>query len=126
MSAFNSDNNDSTWIYQITLPDSAKNDGFFTASLTAKDLAGNFVTTFTNNQLFTVDNTPPADFVTGTVTPMGINPVNGWLNGITDSIEIILPVPTPSSDLTLFLGGELGIQIYNKLEALPRQNNWCY
>jgi hypothetical protein len=119
MASDSSSNNDSVWVFQVTLPDSIKNTGTMTVSLNATDRAGNTVTVFNNNQDFTVDNTPPVDFATGTVTPMGINPVNGWLNGITDSIEIILPVPTPSSDLTLFLGGELGIQIYNKTRGVP-------
>ena len=121
MASVSSSNNDSVWVFQVTLPDSIKNTGTMTVSLNAADRAGNTVTVFNNNQDFTVDNTPPVDFATGTVTPMGINPVNGWLNGITDSIEIILPVPTPSSDLTLFLGGELGIQIYNKTRGVAWQ-----
>jgi len=120
MSAFNSDNNDSTWIYQVVLPDSSKNDGIFTVSITAKDLAGNYVTTFTNNQVFTVDNTPPANFLTGTVTPQGANQVTGWYNSTMDSVEILVPIPTPGSDNSILGGGKLDIQLFN----IVRGSDW--
>ena len=120
MSAFNSDNSDSTWIYQVTLPDSSKNDGIFTTSLTAKDLAGNFVTTITNNQVFTVDNTKPASFLTGTITVQGTNQVTGWYNSTMDSVEILVPIPAPGSDNTILGGGKLDIQIFN----IVRGSDW--
>ena len=121
MSSVSSSNNDSIWVYQVSLPDSLKNTGIMTVTMSAIDRAGNSVTIFNNNQDFEVDNTPPVDFSTGSVTPIGMNPVIGWLNGITDSIEIILPIPTPSSDPSLFLGGELGIQLYNKTRGVAWQ-----
>jgi len=121
MASVSSSNNDSVWVYQVTLPDSLKNTGTMTVSMSAKDRAGNLVTVFNNNQNFTVDNTPPIDFATGIISTLGINPVIGWLNGITDSIQILVPIPTPSSDPSLFLGGELGIQIYNKTRGVSWQ-----
>ncbi|MEE1574315.1 MAG: hypothetical protein V1257_12065, partial [Candidatus Neomarinimicrobiota bacterium] len=120
MSAFNSANNDSVWIYQVTLPDSTKNDGIFTATLTAKDSAGNPVSTFTNSQLFTVDNTPPVDFATGTVTPQGLNQVTGWYNSTMDSVEILASVPTPVSDPSIQGGGKMDIQMFN----IVRGSDW--
>jgi len=120
MSAFSSSNDDSVWVYQLTLPDSSNNDGLFTATLTAKDLAGNIVTTFTNNQEFTVDNTPPIDFNTGTVSPLGDNQVTGWYNSTTDSVDIQTPVPIPESDNSILLGGRMDIQMFN----IVRGSDW--
>ncbi len=120
MSAFNSDNNDSTWIYRVTLPDSSKNDGIFIASITAKDLAGNFVTTFTNNQIFSVDNTPPDSFNTLTVTPLGVNQVIGWYNSTMDSIETVAPISSPAADNTILGGGKVDIQFFN----IVRGSDW--
>ena len=83
---------DSVWTYSITLPDSAKNSGAILASIVGKDLAGNAIDISINDEIFIVDNTPPADFSTGDLIPHGVNVVNGWINGITDSVEVVIPV----------------------------------
>jgi len=91
-----------------------------TVDLTAKDLAGNLVSTFTNNQVFTIDNTPPVAYSTGAVTPQGQNQITGWYNSTTDSIEVLAPVPSPVSDNTILGGGTMDIQIFNTV----RGSNW--
>ncbi len=117
LSAFNSSNNDSVWIFRVALEDSSKNDGTLTASLTAKDIAGNLVSAHYNNAVFVVDNTPPDSFSTKAVYPKGQNQVTGWYNSTTDSIEISAPVPAPGlapgSDNTILEGGSVDIQVYN-------------
>ncbi len=100
-----------TWYYNVVLPTGAINSGIMTASITARDPAGNTVETINNARLFTVDNTPPATFNTGTVIPMGRNPVVGWLNGITDSVQVMVPIPSTSTDTTILFGGEVEIQM---------------
>ncbi|MDP7565659.1 MAG: T9SS type A sorting domain-containing protein, partial [Candidatus Marinimicrobia bacterium] len=66
------------------------------------------------------DNTPPADFVTGTVTPQGLNQVTGWYNSTMDSVEILVPVPTPVSDPSIQGGGKIDIQMFN----IVRGSDW--
>ncbi|NQU27088.1 MAG: hypothetical protein HQ528_02235, partial [Candidatus Marinimicrobia bacterium] len=85
-------NGDSTWIYEIILPDSSKNSGIMTVSAIGLDLAGNSVTTALLDAVFEVDNTPPTAFATGAVTTMVGNNVTGWINGSNDSLKIKAPI----------------------------------
>ncbi|HIF28964.1 MAG TPA: hypothetical protein EYQ40_10660, partial [Candidatus Marinimicrobia bacterium] len=111
--AQSSSNGDSVWVFQITLQDTVHNDGPLNITLVAKDRSNNDVTNFTNNTLFQVDNNHPADFVVGATTVFGNNAVQGWINGTTDSIGVVIPIQTNSEDSTLFLGGYTKIQFYN-------------
>ena len=104
---------DTAFYFNIVLADGETNDGPFHTTFTAKDRPGNVVESFVSTDLFQVDNIHPADFLTGTVNVNGKNPVQGWLNGITDSIEVKLPISAPSSDSTLYQGGRVDIQLYN-------------
>ncbi|MFQ6616775.1 MAG: hypothetical protein ACE5HZ_08460, partial [Fidelibacterota bacterium] len=65
LSPQSSADDDSTWVFQFTLPDSSKNDGKMALTITAEDLAGNLVGTLVDSQGFELDNTPPAAFATG-------------------------------------------------------------
>ena len=100
---------DSVWTYSITLPDSAKNSGTILASIVGKDLAGNNINESIDDEIFIVDNTPPENFSTGDVIPHGVNVVNGWINGITDSVEVVIPVII--DDLTEHLDIEMIIPL---------------
>lgn len=120
LASSSSADDDSTWVFDVALPDSVKNTGIMTVSLTAKDIAGNFATSFTGNQDFSVDNTPPVDFATGTVTPQGLNQVIGWYNSTMDSVEILAPVPSPAADASIQLGGKMDIQMFN----IVRGSDW--
>ena len=93
--------------------------------LEAEDRSNNPVSQFVGQDSFRVDNIPPADFTTGLVSTHGLNPVQGWITGITDSIGVQVPiqtfnVPDPSDstnsddvDTTLHEGGSVQIQFYN-------------
>ncbi|NQV37513.1 MAG: T9SS type A sorting domain-containing protein [Candidatus Marinimicrobia bacterium] len=110
--AFGSSNGDSVWIFQFELPDSSPNDGFMFISLFAKDLAGNPVENYANEQDFDVDNTPPAAFITGDILPIGGNPVQNWINNTTEQLQIIVPVQIASNDPTM-IGGRIAIEMFN-------------
>ena len=111
--AQSSSNGDSVWVFQITLQDTIHNDGPLNITLVAKDRSNNDVTNFTNNTLFQVDNKHPAEFAVGAATVFGNNAVQGWINGKTDSVGVVIPIQTNSEDSTLFLGGYTKIQFYN-------------
>ena len=51
MASDSSSNNDSVWVFQVTLPDSIKNTGTMTVSMDAKDRAGNPVSVLNNDQI---------------------------------------------------------------------------
>ncbi len=111
---------DTTWYFNIVLADADSNDGAFHVAFVAKDRPGNDVEQFVNADLFQVDNIHPADFATGTISLFGSNPVNGWLNGITDSIEVKLPLVSPQVDSTIYEGGRVDIQVFN----ITRGTTW--
>jgi hypothetical protein len=111
--AQSSSNGDSVWVFQITLQDTVHNDGPLNITLVAKDRSNNDVTNFTNNTLFQVDNKHPADFAVGADSVFGNNAVQGWINGATDSVGVVIPIQMNSEDSTLFLGGKINIQFYN-------------
>lgn len=111
--AQSSSNGDSLWVFQITLQDTIHNDGPLNITLVAKDRSNNDVTNYTNNTLFQVDNKHPVDFAVGAASVFGNNAVQGWINGKTDSIGVVIPIPTNAQDSTLFLGGYTRIQFYN-------------
>ena len=111
--AQSSSNGDSVWVFQITLQDTVHNDGPLNITLVAKDRSNNDVTNFTNNTLFQVDNNHPADFTVGATSVFGNNAVQGWINGKTDSVGVVIPIQTNAEDSTLFLGGYTNIQFYN-------------
>ncbi|MBC8400661.1 MAG: T9SS type A sorting domain-containing protein [Candidatus Marinimicrobia bacterium] len=94
---------DSTWIYEIILPDSTKNSGSITVTVSGADLAGNEVTTLINNDIFIVDNTPPDSFNTGAVSAVAGNIVTGWINGSNDSLKIKAPILIPDLEGTVRL-----------------------
>ncbi|MBC8401431.1 MAG: hypothetical protein H8E14_08085, partial [Candidatus Marinimicrobia bacterium] len=83
---------DSTWIYEITLPAGTENSDTITVFASGQDLAGNAIEAHIDDEIFIVDNTPPAAFATGAVTTVAGNIVNGWINGSNDSLEIKVPV----------------------------------
>ncbi|MFQ6609010.1 MAG: T9SS type A sorting domain-containing protein, partial [Fidelibacterota bacterium] len=60
--------------------------------LASYDLAGNLVEDVVDTNVFEIDNIPPAPFATGTVTPMGRMPKEGWFNEKTDSVAITSPM----------------------------------
>ena len=109
-----------TWTYSLTIPDS--NDGAAAISIIGTDLAGNAITEDNTSGRFklTLDNTPPADFTTGTVLPNGDNPVPGWINAATEEIQITVPVVSPETDPSLYGGGSVTIQMYN----MARGTDW--
>ena len=96
-------NGDSTWVYEIILPDSSKNSGIMTVSAIGLDFAGNSVTTALLDAVFEVDNTPPAAFATGAVTTVVGNNVTGWINGSNDSLKIKAPIFIADLDGTVRL-----------------------
>jgi len=115
--------NDSVWVFDHVLHDGADNwvfnDGTLQATLTAKDRSGNFVNAYINNTSFQVDNTHPDTFSVGEVITYGLNPVQGWINGMTDTIEVKVPLTSFLDDPSLDQG-ELRIQIQN----LTRDTTW--
>ena len=48
----------------------------------------------------------------------GINPVEGWITGIIDSVGIQLPIPSASDDISLYEGGEVHFQFKNLTRGL--------
>ncbi|MBL51004.1 MAG: hypothetical protein CMG57_03505 [Candidatus Marinimicrobia bacterium] len=111
---------DTTWYFNIELADGTTNDGAFHASFIAKDRPGNDVEQFVKADLFQVDNMHPANFQTGSINLYGKNPVSGWLNGITDSIEVKLPLVSPQVDSTIYKGGRVDFQVFN----ITRGTQW--
>ncbi len=103
-------NNDTTWTFSFTLPDSSKNDGNLKATLTSFDVAGNKTLTYVDSTVFVVDNTDPAAFTVSTITSFGYNQSLGWINGKTDSVSIVVPID--QTDGTLLLGGDIYIQMH--------------
>ncbi len=104
---FNTSQGDSVWTFQITLPDSNINTGIMTVDIIGKDRAGNDITTLIDPDIFTVDNTPPADYATGDVIPRGFNQVLDWINGRTDTVEVVIPMIV--ADLSEHLDIEMSI-----------------
>ena len=113
-------NGDSVWIFQIILSDSIQDDGQLSFELVAEDRSNNSVTSFVDENIFLVDNQPPVDFETGLISTHGLNPVQGWITGVTDTIGVQIPIQTFLEDSTLFYGGEVQIQFYN----LNRGSAW--
>ena len=113
-------NDDTVWVFDVTLSDSIKNDGHIKFDLIAEDRANNTVTTLRKNTDFRVDNFAPAEFATGVISVHGPNPVQGWITGITDSIGVQVPIQTNLEDSTLYKGGEVQLQFYN----LNRGTGW--
>jgi hypothetical protein len=118
-----SNTNDSTFYWAVTsLPEGSINSGNMLVEITAYDWTNRGISrdsTF-NNQLFYVDNTPPALLATDTIIPMGHNAQPGWINNLADSIRIKIPIPAPATDPTLFYNtkGGVNIQIKNKNRGL--------
>ena len=83
---------DSVWTYLITLPDSSYNSGTVTMDISGTDVAGNAIQEKIDPDIFVVDNTPPSDFSTEDVITHGFNDIAGWINGRTDTVEVIVPV----------------------------------
>ena len=112
------------WIFQFTVSDSVQDDGDIDFQFVAEDRSNNPIEQLVNANIFRVDNKPPADFLTGLVSTHGLNPVQGWITGITDSIGVQVPIQTfgidPNDnsnnddiDTTLAQGGYVQIQFYN-------------
>jgi len=106
-------NADSVWIFKIALSDSVQDDGHINFELIAQDRSNNSVTSFVDENIFLVDNQPPVAFETGLISTHGLNPVQGWITGVTDTIGVQVPIQTYQEDSTLFLGGYVQIQFYN-------------
>ena len=115
------------YIFDLTLPDllvvadgdtTPVDDGLVAFEFIAKDRANNFVTTQNDSNVFTVDNIHPADFATGLLSVHGINPVEGWITGIIDSVGIQLPIPSAADDISLYEGGEVHFQFKNLTRGL--------
>ena len=104
-------NNDSVWVFEVVIQDSSHNNGPLEISITANDLARNAVGTYVDNNLFRVDNQHPTAFAVGDVIVHGQNPVQLWLNGISDSLEIQVPIETFAQDSTLYFGGTLDVKM---------------
>lgn len=102
-------NNDTTWTFSFTLPDSSKNDGSLKATLTSFDVAGNKTPIYVDSTAFVVDNTDPAAFTVSTITTFGYNQHLGWINGKTDSVSIVVPID--QTDATLLNGGDIYVQM---------------
>ncbi|MFH1852934.1 MAG: Calx-beta domain-containing protein, partial [Candidatus Neomarinimicrobiota bacterium] len=85
---------DSTWIFDVILPVGASNSAAMTVTASGRDLAGNLVNSFLDDNIFIVDNTPPAAFTTGAVVAVGGNVITNWINNSNDSLSIIVPVLT--------------------------------
>ncbi len=113
-------NGDSVWIFQVTLSDSVQDDGQLSFALVAEDRSNNPVNETVAADSFLVDNLPPTDFETGLISTHGLNPVQGWITGVTDTIGVQVPIQTFLEDSTLFYGGEVQIQFYN----LNRGSAW--
>ena len=111
---------DSVWIFQVILSDSVQDDGDLNFDLVAEDRSNNSVTSFVDASTFRVDNQPPIAFETGLISTHGLNPVQGWITGVTDTIGVQVPIQTYQEDSTLFLGGYVQIQFYN----LNRGTSW--
>jgi len=90
---------DTTWTISFDLPDDSSNTGFMTVRLSAYDLAGNLVEDVVDTNVFEIDNIPPAPFATGTVTPMGRQPKEGWFNEKTDSVSVTAPMDSEDESL---------------------------
>ena len=113
-------NGDSVWVFQVILSDSVQDDGDLNFELVAKDRSNTSVTQLVNGNTFRVDNQPPVAFETGLISTHGLNPVQGWITGVTDTIGVQVPIQTYQQDSTLFLGGYVQIQFYN----LNRGTSW--
>jgi hypothetical protein len=88
---------DCVWTYDTIIPASQLNDGSATVTITAKDLAGNALTTgnTTNRTQLVVDNTPPGYVLSYTDSLVK----SGDAFTITATVaELIQPIPTISID----------------------------
>ncbi len=92
-------NEDTTWTFSFDLPSDSSSTGFMTVRLSAYDLAGNLVEDVVDTNVFEIDNIPPAPFATGTVTPMGRQPKEGWFNEKTDSVSVTAPMDSEDESL---------------------------
>jgi len=65
---------------------------------------------------FIIDNFFPDSFPSGSAASYGYNPKTGWINGITDSIGVWVPIPSVATDPSLFYSstGGLYIELWNK------------
>ena len=102
-----------TWVFDIVLADSLFNDGFVNFSFNGNDLAENPVVTFEQNQIFAVDNLPPAYYETGEIQIIGSNLVQGWITGNTAEIVTTVFIEDTQVDSTL-VNGQVEIQFYNQ------------
>ncbi|MFQ6605338.1 MAG: T9SS type A sorting domain-containing protein [Fidelibacterota bacterium] len=103
---------DSVWIYDVTLPADSANTGTFIISTDSTDFAGNTVATYTDNDIFELDNIPPAGFTTGEILPIATNGVPTWINESTTALQINIPVASATNDPTMIDGG-IVIEMYN-------------
>ena len=108
-----------TWVFDVILADSLFNDGIMNFSFNGNDLAENPLESFQSNQIFAVDNSPPAYYETGAIQILGSNPVQGWITGNTTEIVTTVFIEDTEVDSTL-VNGEVEIQFYNQ----SRGNGW--
>ncbi len=100
------------WVYDATLPTDSANTGLITITTNSTDAAGNSVETYTDEQVFEVDNIPPAVFTTGAVTSTGGNTVATWINGTNTGVDIVVPIQFSITDPTM-IGGGIVVEMFN-------------
>ena len=113
-------NGDSTVVWYLRLPESAH--GLMTVTIHGTDravnpigsYAGPLETDIENQTRFRIDNIAPEPLVTGLVSGYGNpTPTPGWLNGITDSIAVVVPIPAEDFDLLHSPYGNVHIELKN-------------
>ncbi len=113
-------NGDSSVVWYLELPDSAH--GLMTVTIQGTDRAVNSIGSYAgplesdieNKSRFRIDNIVPDTLVTGLVSGYGTpTPTPGWLNGITDSIAVVVPIPADDASLLNAPYGNVHIELKN-------------
>ena len=102
------------WKYNLIIPDLAEWDGAIDFNFLARDLSN--VLILEENEIadseFIIDNIHPVDFETGIVTVSGVNPVQGYLTGFIDLVNVSVPIPGQIEDPTI-INGQVKIEFFN-------------
>jgi hypothetical protein len=111
--------NDSTFIWTMILPDTV--DGPITVTVIVFERAGNSIGSYEGPE-FVIDNILPDTLATGLVSGYGTpTPTPGWLNGITDSIGVWVPIPDGDPSLLKAPYGNVHIELKN---VTRNPNEW--
>ena len=115
-------NDDSSLVWYLELPDTTN--GTMWVKVNGTDRAVNEIKSYVGprwspvdyDSSFIIDNFFPDSFSTGAAASYGYNPKSGWINGITDSIGVWVPIPSVATDPSLFYSstGGLHIELWNK------------